>query len=95
MAFVTGPTYGFIGLGQMGYGMAQNLRRKIHQNSRFIICELDEQRRNQFIEETEGVVEVAETPAAVAVQSVSSLSIATFPKNVELWKLIYLFYHAH
>jgi 3-hydroxyisobutyrate dehydrogenase-like beta-hydroxyacid dehydrogenase len=66
-------SYGFIGLGQMGYGMAQNLRMKTHQASRFIICELDEIRRNRFIEETKGVIEVVDTPAAVAEQSVSSL----------------------
>lgn len=73
MTSATEVTYGFIGLGQMGYGMAQNIRRKIPQASRFIICELDALRRNQFIEETEGDVEVADTPAAVAEQSVRNL----------------------
>lgn len=69
-------SYGFIGLGQMGYGMAQNLRRKTNQASRFIICELDAIVRNQFIEETGGDVEVADTPAAVAEHSVRSLPYA-------------------
>jgi hypothetical protein len=73
MTTATELTYGFIGLGQMGYGMAQNLRRSTPQASRFIVCELDEQRRGQFIKETEGAVEVADTPAAVAEQSVSDL----------------------
>lgn len=76
MTSATEVSYGFIGLGQMGYGMAQNLRRKTHPASRFIICELDAHRRNQFMEETEGVVEVADTPAAVAEQSVRSLPYA-------------------
>ena len=66
-------SYGFIGLVQMGYGMAQNLRRKTNQASRFIICELDENRRNRFIKETEGVIEIADTPAAVAERSVRGL----------------------
>jgi 3-hydroxyisobutyrate dehydrogenase-like beta-hydroxyacid dehydrogenase len=66
MTPATKLSYGFIGLGQMGYGVAKSLRRKTHQASCSIICELDERRRKQFIEETEEVVEVADTPAAVA-----------------------------
>lgn len=64
--------YGFIGIGQMGYGMAQNLRTKAAKQSRLIICELVQSRRNQFLEETTGRLETAESPRAVAEKSVSS-----------------------
>jgi hypothetical protein len=66
-------TYGFIGIGVMGWGMAQNLRRKMPKASTLIICELNKPRRDKFIRETEGLVKVAESPKAVAEQAVSPL----------------------
>jgi hypothetical protein len=64
-------TYGFIGLGVMGWGMAQNMRAKIPKSSKLIICELVETRRKQFLVETEGLLGVAMTPKEVAEQAVS------------------------
>lgn len=83
---VPSATYGFIGLGVMGFGMAQNLRRKIPKDSDLVVCEIVEDRRDRFIAETEmdGGIKVAHTPKEVAEQCVSlmkqysSLSILTF-----------------
>jgi hypothetical protein len=63
-------TYGFIGLGVMGYGMAKNLRSKIPKSSTLVICELVEKRRGQFVAETEGLLKVAHSPNEVAEQAV-------------------------
>ncbi len=64
-------TYGFIGLGVMGYGMAGNLRAKIPKSSTLVVCELVESRRDKFVAEAEGLVTVAKSPKAVAEQAVS------------------------
>lgn len=64
-------TYGFIGLGVMGWGMAKNLRAKIPVSSKLIVCELSESRRDQFVRETEGIIEVVLSPKAVAEEAVS------------------------
>jgi 3-hydroxyisobutyrate dehydrogenase-like beta-hydroxyacid dehydrogenase len=64
-------TYGFIGIGVMGWGMAQNLRAKIPESSILIICELVQARRDQFIAQTQGLLRVAMTPKEVAEQAVS------------------------
>jgi 3-hydroxyisobutyrate/3-hydroxypropionate dehydrogenase len=75
MSIATDPSvrYGFIGIGQMGWGMAMNLRQKIPKDAKMVICEISESRRNQFIQEVEsrGAVTVANTPREVAEQSVS------------------------
>ncbi len=63
-------TYGFIGIGVMGWGMAQNLRKKIPKSCTLIICELNKPRRDKFIAETEGLLKVAESPREVAEQAV-------------------------
>jgi 3-hydroxyisobutyrate dehydrogenase-like beta-hydroxyacid dehydrogenase len=64
-------TYGFIGLGVMGYGMAINLRKKIPKSSTLIVCELVECRRDKFVAETQGATKVAQSPREVAQQAVS------------------------
>lgn len=63
-------TYGFIGIGVMGWGMAKNLRSKIPPSSRLIICELVQERRDKFVAETKGLVEVAASPREVAQSAV-------------------------
>ena len=45
-------TYGFVGIGVMGYGMALNLLKKIPRESTFILCEINEERSNQFLSES-------------------------------------------
>lgn len=63
--------FGFIGIGQMGWGMAMNLRKKIDPSSKLVVCEVSENRRNQFIKEAPGPVEVANSPKEVAERAVS------------------------
>ncbi|KAI1185755.1 hypothetical protein F5B17DRAFT_406755 [Nemania serpens] len=70
MSIATDPNvrYGFIGIGQMGWGMAMNLRQKAPKEAKMVICEISESRRNQFIEEVQskGIVTVANSPREVA-----------------------------
>lgn len=62
MAEQKDAVYGFIGIGNMGYGMATNLRKNISKGSKVVICELDKPRLEKFLSETAGDLEVAETP---------------------------------
>lgn len=66
-------TYGFIGVGVMGWGMAMNLRGKLPPLSKLIVCEVSEARRDQFIAEAgpKGSVGIAATPQEVAAHAVS------------------------
>jgi hypothetical protein len=70
-------TYGFIGIGVMGWGMAHNLRREMPKSSPLIICEIDKPRRERFVAETEGLIKVAESPKEVSEQAVSHPNIHT------------------
>lgn len=63
-------SYGFIGLGIMGYGMAKNLRAKLPAQSILTVCELNTSRRDEFINSTQGKVAVAETPLEMVQNSV-------------------------
>ena len=67
-------TYGFIGLGVMGWGMANNLRSKIPESSTLIVCELVKERRDKFVAESKGKVETAETPKEVAERAVRPIN---------------------
>lgn len=64
-------TYGFIGLGIMGWGMAQSLRAQMPKSSTLVVCELVQARRDKFIAETEGLITAENTPRAVAEKAVS------------------------
>lgn len=64
-------TIAFIGIGNMGWGMAMNLRAKLPKSSKFIICEINEARRAQFVEEADGLVQVATSPREAAGMAVS------------------------
>lgn len=65
-------TYGFIGLGNMGYGMAMNVRKKMPTASTLVVCELDQARRDEFCSEAQqyGQVDKADTPKEIAERSV-------------------------
>lgn len=63
-------TYGFIGIGVMGWGMARNLRAKMPKSSTLVICELVTARRDKFVAETDGLLKVAGSPKEVAEQCV-------------------------
>lgn len=72
-------TYGFIGLGVMGYGMAKNLRAKIPKSSTLVVCELVEERRDRFVAETDGLLKVAHSPKEVAEHA--DIIITMLPKG--------------
>lgn len=69
-------TYGFIGVGVMGNGMAKNLRSKMPPSSKLLICEVNKSRRDEFFATTEGLLEVAESPKELAEKAVSALPSA-------------------
>jgi len=72
-------TYGFIGLGVMGYGMAMNLRAKMPKSSTLVICELVDSRRDKFVAETQGLISVAKSPKETAEQA--DVIITMLPKG--------------
>lgn len=63
-------TYGFIGLGNMGWGMAKNVRQKIPSKCKLIVCELVTSQRDDFTSKVDGLIETAETPKDIAEQCV-------------------------
>lgn len=69
--------YGFIGLGNMGYGMAKNVREKMPASSKLIVCELVTSQRDKFVQEVTGDIETAETPKEVAEKCVCTASLAS------------------
>ncbi|KAI0972671.1 3-hydroxyisobutyrate dehydrogenase, variant [Xylaria arbuscula] len=80
----SGIRYGFIGIGQMGWGMAMNLRQKIPRQAEMVICEICESRRDLFVQEAQskGVVKVANNPKEVAEQS--DIIITMLPKGLHV-----------
>ena len=72
---VPDTTYGFIGIGNMGFGMAKNVRAKIPKSSKLIICELNQARRKEFVSSVEGVLETADSPKELADKAVSQMSL--------------------
>lgn len=69
--------YGFVGIGVMGWGMANNLRAKLPPNATLVICEINKDRLDQWLKQTPGPVSVAATPKEVAEQSVSWHNVIT------------------
>lgn len=63
-------TYGFIGLGNMGFGMAKNVRQKIPASSRLVVCELNKTARDEFCKTVDGDIVTADSPKEVAEQCV-------------------------
>jgi 3-hydroxyisobutyrate dehydrogenase-like beta-hydroxyacid dehydrogenase len=63
--------FGFVGIGVMRYGMAMSLRAKISKSSSLVVCEINEKRRDHFVEEASehGTTLVASTPREVAEKS--------------------------
>ncbi|KAA8652811.1 uncharacterized protein ATNIH1004_001718 [Aspergillus tanneri] len=70
-------TYGFIGLGQMGHGMAKNLRLKISSSNKLFIYDIDPAAVQRFVSEfgDGGNVVATSSPKEVAEYSVLSPSI--------------------
>lgn len=67
---VPSKSFGFIGLGIMGWGMAKNLRAKIPPDSVLNVCEVSKDRRDEFISSTPGKVFAAASPFEVVKNSV-------------------------
>jgi 3-hydroxyisobutyrate dehydrogenase-like beta-hydroxyacid dehydrogenase len=65
-------TYGFIGLGQMGHGMAKNIRSRIPPSCVLLIYDINQKVVQQFVEnfgEKENVI-AATSPKEVASRAV-------------------------
>ncbi|KAH7145394.1 NAD binding domain of 6-phosphogluconate dehydrogenase-domain-containing protein [Dactylonectria estremocensis] len=62
-------SYGFIGLGVMGCGMAKNLRAKIPESSTLYVCEVVAERRDQWVAETPGDIQVVTSPREISEKS--------------------------
>ncbi|KAF5261516.1 hypothetical protein FOXYS1_7803 [Fusarium oxysporum] len=63
---ISAKSFGFIGLGIMGWGMAKNLRAKIPADSVLYICEVNKPRRDEFVVSTAGKVQVVDSPREIA-----------------------------
>lgn len=74
-------TYGFIGIGVMGFPMAQNLRKRIPRQSKLIVCEINESALKKFLTETSpgDQLSAASTPREVAEQA--DIIITMLPKG--------------
>ena len=66
-------TYGFIGIGRMGFPMALNLREKMPPASKLVVCDVNKSRIEDFLEQSRslGPVSDASSPKEVAEQCVS------------------------
>lgn len=64
-------SFGFIGLGIMGWGMAKNLRAKIPTASVLNVCEINKPRLDEFVSSTPGKIQVCDSPLEVVQSSVS------------------------
>lgn len=76
-------TYGFIGLGNMGYRMANNLQSKLPANSVLVVCEVVQPVLEKFVSETKGLVRVAKTPKEVSEQSDIIITMLPAGKHVK------------
>ncbi|EMF09699.1 3-hydroxyisobutyrate dehydrogenase [Sphaerulina musiva SO2202] len=78
-------SYGFIGLGRMGYPMAKNLRTKIKPDDTMIIHDVNEQITKQFVDEmgSVGPVTAAQDVREVAENSSTILTVLPEPHHVQ------------
>ncbi|KAK2745365.1 hypothetical protein FQN55_006271 [Onygenales sp. PD_40] len=78
-------TWGFIGLGQMGYPMARNLRSKIPKSDTLVICDANAETTQRFLREDSGglKVEVAANPHQVAEKSETIITSLPEPRHVK------------
>ena len=66
-------TYGFIGIGNMGFGMAQNIRAKVPKASKLVICDTNKARVYEFFATVKWNLEAAASPREVAEKAVRCL----------------------
>lgn len=74
-----GVTYGFIGIGVMGFPMAQNLRRRIPSTARLIINELNQEAVEKFLNETQPSDNISVASSAREVASHADIIITMLP----------------
>lgn len=75
---ILAKSFGFIGLGIMGWGMAKNLRAKIPTDSVLYVCEVNKPRRDEFVASTAGKIQVVDSPREIAEKSVSETTPPAF-----------------
>ncbi|KAL5589277.1 hypothetical protein FOVSG1_011144 [Fusarium oxysporum f. sp. vasinfectum] len=75
-------SFGFIGLGIMGWGMAKNLRAKIPVDSVLHACEVNTTRRDEFVTSTTGKIQVADSPREIAERS--DIIITMLPRGTHV-----------
>lgn len=68
---IDAKSFGFIGLGIMGWGMAKNLRAKIPTDSVLNVCEINKPRLDEFVSSTPSKIQVCDSPLEVVQSSVS------------------------
>jgi 3-hydroxyisobutyrate dehydrogenase-like beta-hydroxyacid dehydrogenase len=86
--------FGWVGLGQMGYPMATQLRRKLAGNRKMVVFDLDMALCERFVADWEsenkgvGEVKIASSSREVAENSVNALSFISADKvlNDETWQ---------
>ncbi|EER24708.1 hypothetical protein D8B26_004932 [Coccidioides posadasii str. Silveira] len=77
-------TWGFIGLGQMGYPMAKNLRAKIPESDTLLICDSNPDATKRFTAEQSGKrIEVASSPRELAERSETIITSLPEPQHVK------------
>ncbi|SLM39455.1 3-hydroxyisobutyrate dehydrogenase [Lasallia pustulata] len=76
-------TWGFIGLGRMGFPMARNLRAKLSQGDSLVIHDVNQEATAKFVEEVGPGVEVMETPRQVAEISETIITVLPEPSHVK------------
>jgi len=71
---------GFIGLGVMGWGMANNIRCKLPESDSLCVCELNKERLMQWLAQAPGKasIRVAQTPREVVENSVRRKTNSSF-----------------
>ncbi|KAK6495449.1 hypothetical protein TWF481_003468 [Arthrobotrys musiformis] len=85
---MTQANWGFVGLGQMGYPMAKNLRAKIPATDSITIYDINESATSQFVEEANSAGPGASVTIAKSLQDVSRSSDTVItmlpqPKHVQ------------
>ncbi|WEW59152.1 NAD-binding 6-phosphogluconate dehydrogenase [Emydomyces testavorans] len=83
-SFARNATWGFIGVGQMGYPMARNLRAKIPTADTLVIYDVNRDATQRFLTEHKGKpIEVASSPRELAEKSITVITSLPEPQHVK------------
>lgn len=80
-------TYGFIGIGVMGFPMAQNLRHRIPRQSHLIINEINESAVEKFLKETQPNDNILAVSTAKEVAQQADIIITMLPKGPHVYSV--------